>query len=600
MIIAIGIGVPVSAPQAKEGKRPRDRWNFQFKDFVIGAWWGPGPTQAEVKLYKEAGFNVVMIGRYMQLDNYGDANRGLKELDLAHRYGLGVMFDTYTKNDRPWGGKVGPTDDHPFHHPASLPELQWLYEQFGHHPALIGFMIGDDQGSMSGRSIACTEFLYAQKGPHRMPWLCGWISPANLAEHNNPIVNPQIYPTLYSWSLPAEELARQYAVAYAGYSRQCRDRGLIFWPMFNVAPPARDTIVSDSLVRFPACAALAYGAEGIWYFTYNGNGLQREGTYPTEEEARQALTPLYPVAKEINPRIAAWGRRVMGRTSTGLFGTAFGAKLPAWPFQEDTPALRAAEALVSPEKGKLIETMSEDLLAGILTRAGRKPLVMVVDCRASKTFGGLPPREVTVRFAPAVSRIQALAEKGGPTIRGNEAKLTLQAGGGQMLELDGKGLDTLCSTKAIYAPPAPAREESARRALSQADLSGIRAARLRIDVFGSNGEPPYQEKYITLNGHRLARIPANGTDSWTLAVVDFSPEQRAWIRESNEIVVRNEGGDAWKFRNVTLAVQLSDGAWVRTDTDPTTYSAPGWAHSEGRTWGEDGVAGPIRLSFARR
>ena len=232
----LSAGLPACAQTAG----PRANWDFKFRDFVIGAWWGPGATDAQMKLYRQCGFNVVMSGRYMQLGDYADADKGIKELDLARKYGLGVMFDTYTMNNRPWGGKVGPTDSHPSHHPASLPELQWLYRKLGRHPALVGFMIGDDQGQVSQRAADCTRFLHDQPRPHLFPWLCGWISPTNLAAHNNPIEDPQIYPTLYSWRLPAEELARQYAAAYASISRACRDSGVIFWPMFNVQPPNAD------------------------------------------------------------------------------------------------------------------------------------------------------------------------------------------------------------------------------------------------------------------------------------------------------------------------------------------------------------------------
>ena len=136
------------AAGATDAKNPRAGWNFKFKGFLIGAWWGPGASDAEVKIYMEAGFNVVMVGRYMQLDGYGDAAKGLKELDLAHKHGLGVMFDTYTKNDRPWGGKSGQVDGHPTHHAASLIELKWLHKTVGKHPALVGFMIGDDKSAL--------------------------------------------------------------------------------------------------------------------------------------------------------------------------------------------------------------------------------------------------------------------------------------------------------------------------------------------------------------------------------------------------------------------------------------------------------------------
>ena len=41
----------------------------------------------------------------------------------------------------------------------------------------------------------------------------------------------------------------------------------------------------------------------------------------TEQEVRKALTPLYPVAKRANLRVAAWGPKLLGRKASGLFGT---------------------------------------------------------------------------------------------------------------------------------------------------------------------------------------------------------------------------------------------------------------------------------------
>lgn len=578
------------------------RWDFKFKDFVIGAWWGPSATEAEMKVYKEAGFNVVMSGRYMQLDSYGDADKGLRELDLARKYGLGVMFDTYTKNDRPWGGKAGPTDQHSVHHPASLIELQWLYDRIGRHPALAGFMIGDDQGSVSDRAAACTDFLYRQSRPQLMPWLCGWIAPQNLAQHNNPIADPQIYPTLYQWSLPAPELARQYAATYARFSRQCREQGVLFWPMLNTShdsygKTAKDMFgycPSDSLVRFPAYAALAYGAQGLWYFTYNGGALQHLGDYHTEAAVRGALTPLYPVVQRVNQRIAAWGPRVLGRTATGLFGTAFHAADVDWPFPDDASPSRSAEDLARPAGGKLIEGMSDGLLAGVLTAADRPPLVMVVDCRASKNMGDLKPRTVSVRFGRAVRAVNVLEAGRAQRIKNREVTLTLEPGGGQMLELVGRNLGALCAEAAIYALPRVNPEPIVH--LTAADLPHIKAARLRIDVFGSNGGR-YAAKYIYLNGHRLAQVPANDVDEWSPRTIALAPDQLPWLQMANEVTVRTEVEDAWKFRRLTLAVQRADGAWARSDVDTATHSSPGWAYSEGQSWGKDGVAGPIPLAF---
>jgi len=604
--VASSLLASIATTQGPADAPPRGNWDFKLKDFVIGAWWGPGATEAEVRLYKECGFNVVMSGRYMEMDDYGNPIKAREELDLCHKYGLGVMFDTYTMNDQPWGGIRGKVDPHPLHHPASIEELRWLHSKFGDHPALVGFMIGDDQGAVSSRAAACTQFLHEQGPPHLFPWLCGWISPDNLAANNNPIEDPQIYPTLYNWGQSAEEHARGYAATYASFSRQCRDKGALFWPMFNASSgepnPARHSdmtyLPSDSLLRFPAYAAVAYGAQGIWYFCYGGGSLEWTGTYTAEAEARAALTPMYAVAKKINHRIAAWGPMVMGRTSTGLFGTAFGAKDPSWPFaipEEETA--RSAEALAEPGPGKLVEEMDDDLIAGVLTSPGESPLVVVVNCRTSKGYAGEPPRTVTLRFCPRVMGVEAPDGRWSRGAVGRRVTLELEGGGGQVLVLRGAHLDSFCTEEAVYAPVEVAGAAAAKRPVTDAELAGITAAKLRIDVFGSNGGE-YAEKYMDLNGTRIAQVPVTGSDSWRLKAIDLSPGQLPLVRRADKVIVRTEGaGDAWKFRNIALAVRLADGSWIESSTDGSVHSVADWAHSEGSLWGADGVAGPIEVGF---
>jgi hypothetical protein len=601
IISAILFALNMLTPAPTRADMPtRDRWQFKFRKFVIGAWWGPDATDAEMKAYREAGFNVVMIGRYMQMDDYGNAEKAVEEIDLAQKHGLGVMFDTYTKNDRPWGGKADAYEPHPVHHPATLTELKWLYDRFGAHPALVGFMIGDDQGEVSPRSKACTDFLF-QHRPHLMPWLCGWIDPAKLAASNNPIANPQIYPTLYAWHLPADELARQYCATYASYSRRCRQNGIIFWPMFNVqghwGKRGKDPdgcIPTDSLLRLPAYAALAYGAEGIWYFCYDGGCLQHLGPHATVEEVHKALTPLYPVAQKINKRIAAWGPMVLGRTCAGVFGTAFRNKAE-WPFPEDLPPYGQSEDLAEPATGKLITTMDPDLIVGILAKPGKRPLAMVVDCRASKEFGVLPTRQVAVRFSNSVRTVRVLEGGKSIAVKGPVVKVKLEAGGGQMLELDGRGIEALTVRSSIYRP-AVRKHVPARPVPRAADLAGAKAACLRIDVFGSNGGR-YADKWIVLNGTRIARVPTTDRDEWLICTVKLSREQMGLLRRHNEVTITNEAGDAWKFRNVCLALQRSDGVWTKTSPIVQVYSSPNWEMSEGIPFSPDGVAGPLVIDI---
>jgi hypothetical protein len=184
-------------------------------------------------------------------------------------------------------------------------------------------------------------------------------------------------------------------------------------------------VESDSLIRFQVYASLAYGAQGIWYFTYR-DGLQKGAGYPTDAEVRKNLLPTWQVAAEANHRVAAWGPHLLGRSAAGIFHTGWSAPHAA-----------------TPAEGKLIEGMSEDLLVGLLTKPGKLPLAMVVDKRVDKRPGTIPDREVELRFARAVASIRVLDGSEERAVGGNVIRLRLPGGGGQLLALRGRGLEKL-------------------------------------------------------------------------------------------------------------------------------------------------------------
>ena len=93
VIVAVLVTIAFSVAAALPEKPVGDRWQFKFHKVNIGAWWGPTATDAEMKSNRDARFNVVMARRYMQLDSYGSADMALRELYLAGKYRLGVMFD---------------------------------------------------------------------------------------------------------------------------------------------------------------------------------------------------------------------------------------------------------------------------------------------------------------------------------------------------------------------------------------------------------------------------------------------------------------------------------------------------------------------------
>ena len=406
---------PTSAADARS---PREDWNFAFKDFVIAAWNPPADNDAEYKVYRETGFNLVMSPRYSLPD---------KALELAQKYGLRVMIDTYTPHDKPWGGTAGKYTPHPTHHPATLPELKWLHERYGQHPALAGYLLGDDYGAIPPELVETTAFL-RDTAPRLFPWICQNVMSADsLAKAGNPIQDPQIYPTLYQKDWPAEEQAVEFYRQLEHLRQGCRKQDLIPWPMFNVCG-----VESDSLLRFQVYASLAYGAQGLWYFTYR-DGLVNGVGYTTEEQVRAHLLPTWADAQAANRRVAGWGPLLLGKRCVGVFDSG------AMPGHAFVPA-----------EGRLVEKMSADLVVGVLVPRTSEaetgsPLVMVVDKRVDKRRGALPEREVEVRFSKQVSSATVLEGGKERAETGTVIRLKLPAGGGQLLRLEGRDLSPLCT-----------------------------------------------------------------------------------------------------------------------------------------------------------
>jgi len=408
---------------AETGRSPRDGWDFKFKDFVIAAWCPPAPADAEYRFYKEAGFNLVMGPRYPLPD---------QALALAAKHGLMVMIDTYTPNNKPWGGKAGKYTPHPNHHPATLPELKWLHARYGKHPALAGYLLGDDYGALPPELIETSDWL-RKNAPHLFPWICqNRFSPQSLAQRGNPLANPQIYPTLYNRDLPAAKQAERFCEALERLRESCLRYDLIAWPMFNVSGIKTNAkIESDSLVRFQVYASLAYGAQGIWYFTYRGYGSLcggKEGgkAFETVEQVKAQLDPKWSVAKRANHRVAAWGPKLLGRKAGQVYHTG------PWPARTSPLLWRRTER---PGPDKLIVRMSDDVLIGVLEKDGHAPLAMVVDKRVDTRFKGTGPRAAEIRFADTVTSIGVPEKAATRTVNGNTIKLDLPAGGGQLLEL---------------------------------------------------------------------------------------------------------------------------------------------------------------------
>lgn len=404
-LIALMLLMPIAVANGEKKVDPQKGWDFAFRDFIIAAWNPPAATDAEYEIYKQAGFNVVMSPRYALP---GEA------LELAQKHDLKLLVDTYIPNETPWGGTASEYRPHPLHHPATLPELKWLHEKYGDHPVLAGYLLGDDYGGLPQELIDTTAFM-RENAPHLIPWVCqNVMSAESLAKAGNPIMDPQIYPTLYQADLPVDKQCELFCNALQKLRTDCLKYNLTPWPMFNTCG-----VESDSLIRFQIYSSLAYGAQGIWYFTYAG-GIQKDRGYETIEEVKENLLPTWETSALANHQVASWGEELLGRTCISVFHTG-------WMPGEAT----------EPAEGKLIEDMSDDLLVGILTKPDTPPIAIVVDKRVHKEFGAISEREIKVKFS---SKIFAIYTSEGKEIQSNSIELKMSGGAGHFLALKEESL----------------------------------------------------------------------------------------------------------------------------------------------------------------
>jgi len=384
---------------------------FRMQDFVLGAWWGPDPSEPNYRAYRDAGFNVLMTYRNRANAEYGpDYQNPDLEFELAEKLKLWVMLDTYMKNDTPWGGIApDPPSEHPTHHPARLAQLKWLLDRYGSSPVIAGILLGDNCG-LHDYMAANARYLLDER-PDLFPWMSTNPSVDAQGAEPMPLLTTQNYPFLYQVNEP-EAVKRKAYCDRLEIDRQSAEKlNMALWPFLNCSGS-----VSPSQLRFQQYACVAYGAQGLWYFHYNDNVWDPAGEGPG---------PLYATAQECNRYTARVGPQVIGRRCVGVVH-----------FPDGETPLNA----LAPGEGQLVTAMTDSLMVGLLTpeeqlRAAnaRPDGAMIVDKRTVPLGQPEPAaRLVSVEFSEGVRAVTVCGEPQPRNVRlGPDHRLTLRLRAGE-------------------------------------------------------------------------------------------------------------------------------------------------------------------------
>lgn len=286
----------------------------------------------------------------------------------------------------------------------SVPELRWITSELrrrGRLAQFAGIQMHDDTVVQTHREIIGAEWLQEHE-PTFVPFVnqvSSTSAPQSLYRSGYFVSAPEQYaincrgngingtiPPGNCTGVNASHMARMQMADFAGNAKVDHRFGLDSWPLFHVGDalpndtPGSSNVRSDSLLRWMAYSAIAYGATALNYYCWGG-GLWR---YNANRSHPGEPTPMYAVAAEINADAGTWGDELLG----GGFGFA-GALHTGFTNAHDGGSTPSADSIVT--------GMSDDLLVGVFvpselrggstTAPSPAAYLMVVDKRVSGDLG---------------------------------------------------------------------------------------------------------------------------------------------------------------------------------------------------------------------
>ena len=234
---------------------------------------------------------------------------------------------------------------------SQLPQLIALHKKYGDRTEILGYHLNDNC-DLHDYTVRCAQWLEANDAA-KLAWMSTSPNPVGQAGVPMPAISSQIYTFTQRPGSSQEDVRTWFCNTLDRDRAHCNRYDMAMWPIIG----AYGQHESPSQYRFQANAAVAYGAQSFWLFCYN----------------RYFRPVLSPAAGPVNKYIAnVAGPRVLGRRSVRVFHSG-----------PDLPPESAR-----PGPGKLIRTMDDYLLAGVLVpdaefQAGidAPDTVMVVDKR---------------------------------------------------------------------------------------------------------------------------------------------------------------------------------------------------------------------------
>lgn len=293
--------------------------------FIISYWCGPPKEETNLERIKEiaeCGFTVAQSPNLWEPPGPEQEKFNLNFLDLCQQAGIkAFIWDGNVSKDG-WNWPLsdfGPTGK----------RLDSMIARYSSHPALMGFVLGDEFGMDQHPRLGLITQHLLKKDPTHVPYYNHLPSYAsgNPRGYERKIVDylKVVKPALLSWDA-YWQMAKGYDESYYWENLEIVRRNCV-----KAKVPFNQIIVSlkhmgyqecrEADLRWQVWTSLAYGSRGIQYFTYCHVPVMTEGNAPgllTKDFKRDVK---WFFVQKINRRIGKLGPMLVKLTSTGVYCT---------------------------------------------------------------------------------------------------------------------------------------------------------------------------------------------------------------------------------------------------------------------------------------
>jgi hypothetical protein len=376
---------------------------WKFEQFPIIAWWGPPGTagRAAFEAYQAAGFTLHATNPDEGFDQAMQHLRAIGMKSIAFRQPQGFM----------------------------LPDREVDYTP--QMDLIVGWLTHDEPGNLPSVMEAITAVnTLMRQDPTR--WALFNMLPPGAQQDppTRPIIDAAVrhgmpvlsYDHYYIHADGTDNEARQ-AEWLDLFRRASLEHEVPFWAFaltirhFNYRRP------SESDLRWMHYTNLAYGAKGLWYFTYWGpTGWDNWDEQAIVDPRDGSPTELYDHVKRLNHAVLEMGEVLLSLRSVDVFHTR--PPRGQRPFPQDQHWIAGVDG--------------QDVLVGLFVDPDGMEYAMVVNKRhGGDRSAAEMADELTLRFAPDVAGVTAvnwLDGRPGPVeLTGRAARLRVAGGTGVLL-----------------------------------------------------------------------------------------------------------------------------------------------------------------------